>query len=126
METNNNGGGLDKGSLYYKYNPIIQYVIRPTLKLVDAHNHPILGGIAASVSSGLAHYGTLEAVGQVSDYLFGTDFRDPQTKMILTNIPLAVHFFLLVNILSNLGIGVKKYYENKAQKEKNSTLDSII
>jgi hypothetical protein len=51
LEDNLSGGLLGRGSFYWKYNPIIQYAIRPTLKLVDAHNHPIRGGIAAALAT---------------------------------------------------------------------------
>ena len=108
--------------LFNKYNPIIQYAIRPALKLADAHNHPIRGGIAAALSSGIAHYVLFEAIGQASDYLFGTNFRDPQTKMVLTELSFSVHFFVGVNILSNFGIGLSKHFE----KKENFTLDSKL
>jgi hypothetical protein len=104
---------------YNKYNPISQYAIRPALKLADAHNHPIRGGIAAALATGIAHYVLYEAIGQSSDYLFGTNFRDPQTKMVLTELATPIHFFIGVNMLFNFDIGLSKYYKRK----KNSTLD---
>ena len=108
--------------LYNRYNPISQYAIRPALKLADVHNHPIRGGIAAALASGVAHYVLFEAIGQASDYLFGTNIRDPQTKMVLTELATPVHFFVGVNMLCNLGIGLGKYFERK----ENSTLDSKL
>ena len=103
---------IDKiNELYTNYNPISQYVIRPALKLADAHNHPIRGGIAAALASGVAHYVLFEAIGQASDYFFGTHFRDPQTKMVLTELATPVHFFIGVNTLFNLAIGFDKYFK---------------
>jgi hypothetical protein len=111
---------------YNNYNPVSRYAIRPALQFVDAHNHPIRGGIAAAVASGLAHYALLEGIGQASDYFFGTNFRDPQTKMVLTSIPAQVHFFVGVNILSNLGLGMVKHLEKKAEKDAKPTLESRL
>jgi len=108
--------------LYNRYNPISQYVIRPTLKLVNAHNHPLRDGIAAALASGVAHYVLFEAIGQASDYLFGTNFRDPQTKIVLSDIPIPVHFFVGINMFVNLCKGLGKHYE----KKENSSLDSLI
>lgn len=96
------------------YNPVGKYVIRPTLRLVDAHNHPIRGGTAAAVASGLVHYALIEVIGQASDYFLGTNLRDPQTKMILTQMPLLLHFCILGNMFCNLRIGIA-YSENKQQ-----------
>jgi len=103
----------DKNGPYYRYNPFIQYVIRPTLKLADAHNNPIRGGIAAALSSGVAHYGLVELVTQASDHFFGTNLRDPQTKLALTALPWYIHLCFGVNMLSNIvtGIGIQKYYK---------------
>lgn len=114
---------LDKiNEQYDRYNPVSQYVIRPALKLADASNHPIRGGIAATVASGLAHYGLVEAIGQTSDYFFGTDFRDPQTKMVLTEIANPIHLLFGLNMLCNLGIGIDKYLE----KGRTYTLESEL
>ena len=106
----------DKNSPLYKYNPLIQYVIRPTLRLADAHNHPIRGGIAAAIASGIAHYGLVELIAQVSDNFFGTNLRDPETKIALTALPLYVHLCFGVNILSNISVGIRKYLKKKEQK----------
>ena len=69
---------------YYRLNPVIHLIMRPTLKLVDAHNHPLRGGIAAAIASGLFHYSlaflfcwsggvwnTLVAIPLVAHILFG-------------------------------------------------------
>ena len=105
---------IDKiNELYNKYNPISKYAIRPALKLADAHNHPLKGGIAAALASGVAHYVFLEAIFQSSDYIFGTNFRDPQTKMVLTGIPPSAHLCIGTNILCNFGVGLGKYFKRK-------------
>jgi len=103
---------------YHRYNPISQYAIRPALKLADAHNHPIRGGIAAAVASGLAHYGLAEVIGQVSDHFFGTNFRDPETKMLLTNLNPIVHYCFGINMACNLLKGGCLSY---LKKEKNQS-----
>jgi len=107
----------NKNSLYYRYNPLIQYVIRPTLKLTDAHNNPIKGGVASAISSGIAHYGLVEVIAQASDHFLGTELRDPETRLALTALPWPVHLLFGINILSNLGIGIVKHYE-KAEDSK--------
>ncbi len=91
-----------KGTIYYRFNPIIHFVIRPTLKLVDAHNHPIRGGIASSIASLLAHYAA------VLLSLWTTDIVEAPATL-----PIIVHVLLAVNALSNLAIGVIRYMENE-------------
>ncbi|MFH1503389.1 MAG: hypothetical protein ABIE36_01910 [Candidatus Diapherotrites archaeon] len=115
MATEETSFFTDKNSPYYKYNPIIQYAIRPTLRLADAYNHPIRGGIAAAVASGVAHYGLVELVVQASDHFLGTNLRDPQTKMALTALPWYLHLCIGINILSNIGVGIQKYYKRKEE-----------
>jgi len=102
----------DFNTLYNKYNPIAQYVIRPALRLVDAHNNPIKGGVAAAVSSGIAHYGLLEVILQFSDVT-----RDPNTKLLIMNAPWVIHFGIGVNMVSNLVIGIIRYCEKLQTKE---------
>ncbi|HLC77680.1 MAG TPA: hypothetical protein VJH92_00985 [Candidatus Nanoarchaeia archaeon] len=102
-----------KGSLYYKYNPIIQYVIKPTLKLVDAHNHPLRGGFSAALASGVAHYLLLEGISQASDYFLGSKIVNEETKIAITQMPWPVHFCIGVSMLSNLGVGLGKHMEKK-------------
>lgn len=105
----------DKGSLYYQYNPIIQYAIKPALRLADAHNHPIRGGIAAAVASGLAHYGVVELVVQGADIISGAQLVDPNTKLAITNMAWPIHAFIGCNMISNVLIGINKYYKQRKQ-----------
>ena len=107
----------DKNEVYYRYNPIIQYAIKPALKLADAHNHPIRGGIAAAVASGLAHYSVIEIIAQGTDLIFGTNCVDQETKLAITHLSWPIHTLIGVNLLSNVLLGMGKYYK---KQEKNS------
>lgn len=104
--------------VYNKYNPISQYVIRPTLKLVDAHNHPLRGGFAAAVSSGLAHYALIEVASRSFDILWGNNITSTQIKPHILAMPLPVHLFVGINMLDNLRVGFVKYVEKELAKEK--------
>ncbi|OGN01808.1 MAG: hypothetical protein A3I26_03220 [Candidatus Yanofskybacteria bacterium RIFCSPLOWO2_02_FULL_43_10] len=90
-------------SLYLKYNPIIVFVLRPILRLVDAHNHPLLGGVATAIASGLVHYGII------------LPFCWQEAGLIasLAVIPIAIHALFCINILSNLLLGVSRYTSGK-------------
>lgn len=88
---------LGKGSLYYRYNPIIQFVLRPVLKLVNANKYPLLGGLVAGVVSLVAHYAI------ILPFAWDVDLEET-----LLNIPLVVHVLFLINALTNLLIGVVK------------------
>ena len=90
-------------SWYLKYNPIIVFVLRPILRLVDAHNYPIRGGIATAIASGLVHYGIVLPFSWQEHGLIAS----------LAVVPMAVHIFFGINILSNLLIGVGRYLKNE-------------
>lgn len=111
----------DIWSMYNKYNPIIKYAIKPSLKLVGAHKRPIVGGVAAALSSGLSHYLLIEGLFQASDYFLGTNTADPQTKLAFTNLVVPIHICFGWNMLTNLRLGIRKYHRNK-----NLSLDRLI
>ncbi len=90
-------------------NPISEYAIRPALKLSNASEHPIRGGIAAALASGVAHYGLAEIVGQLSDMFFDTNFKDPATKTVFMNIPIYVYALFGANMAINFAEGVRRY-----------------
>ena len=96
---------------YLKYNPIIVFIIRPTLKLVDAHNHPIRGGIAAAFVSALSHYGIVLPFVWENSGLIAS----------LMNISLAVHLVFGITILSNLLIGVWRWLTGEYGDRVNSS-----
>ena len=93
----------DLWDLYLKYNPIIIFVLRPILRLTDAHNHPIRGGIATSIASGLCHYGLILPFFWEKSGLLAS----------LIVIPIAIHIPFGINILSNLLIGIGRYRNGK-------------
>ncbi len=102
-----------KESFYYRYNPVIRWAIKPALKITKAHDHPIRGGTAAGVASVVAHYCLLEVITQATDYFFGTNLRDPETKMALTSLPWYAHLVLTSNFLSNFIVGSVRYKEKE-------------
>lgn len=89
----------DVRGLYLKYNPIIVFVLRPILRLTDAHNHPLRAGVATATASGLVHYGIVLPFYWQGDGLVSS----------LTSIPMVIHTLFGINILSNLIIGVRKH-----------------
>ena len=78
-----------------KYNPVVVFILRPVLKLVDAHNHPIMGGIAACLCSVATHY--------IISILCGID-KLTQTELVV------LHCLIWVVGLSNLLIGASRYF----------------
>ena len=91
------------------YNPIVFLAIRPALRLVDAHNHPIRGGAAAAIASLIAHYALLLVVG----WFFGYDVEG-----VLVTVPIVGHALMFVNALVNLLIGIERYRTRKCNNKK--------
>ena len=87
---------------YYRLNPVIHLIMRPTLKLVDAHNHPLRGGIAAAIASGLVHYSIA-----FSFYWNGG------VGSTLATIPFVLHFLFGVVIGSNFLLGVVRWIKKQ-------------
>lgn len=87
-----------KNTMYYRINPVIHLVIRPTLRLVDAHNHPIRGGLAAGLVAWLAHY----------LLIFPFAWKEDLTTTLGLISPL-VHFLFGIVLLSNVGIGLIRF-----------------
>jgi len=92
--------------VYNRFNPVSQCFIRPALEITNAKNNPIKGGLTAAIASGGGHYVLFEAIGQASDFLFGTNFSDPETKMVLTNINPIIHYYVGINMACNLLTGI--------------------
>lgn len=90
------------------YNPIIRFAIRPALRLVNARDHPIRGGISAAVASGAAHYLLVEGLRYASDFIYSPSTFPTEAHQFLGDIPLPVHILFGVNMAVNLGIGIYK------------------
>lgn len=98
---------------YYDYNPIIQFVIRPTLRWADAYNHPIRAGAYAAVASGIAHYALKEILCQGTDILAGVP--DPERRLHIMSMPYDFHVAIGIAAASNLLIGIVKSTEKKLE-----------
>ena len=85
--------------LYCHINPIIQFVIRPVLRLVDAHNHPLRGGIAASFVSILSHYVLVCILYWTESGLLTT----------ISSLSSKVHWLIAYVGFSNFMIGISRY-----------------
>jgi len=92
--------------------------MKPALKMVNASENPIKGGLSVALASGVVHYGLVEIVGQVSDVVLGTNFADVTSKTVFMNLPVYVHALFIANMGINFGEGVRKYFVRR-QYEKN-------
>ncbi|MFC1623362.1 hypothetical protein ACFL16_03085 [Patescibacteria group bacterium] len=88
--------------LYYEYNPIVVFFIRPALRIADAHNYPIRGGFAAALSSLVAHY-------LIIFYMW----RGETLMESYLNIPSRVHICVFVAVAVNVVIGFVRYFSGE-------------
>ena len=102
--------------VYNKYNPISRWAIRPALRLVNAHMHPIRGGVAAAIASGLAHYGLV--------LLLYWCWHGDGVVAALARLPLPGHICFGINMLTNFIFGVGRYMGGKyGDRKSESTRD---
>lgn len=85
--------------LYYRLNPIIHLAIRPSLRAVNAHDHPIRGGIVATLASWVAHYIFFILISRA--------------LVIAAEFTPVVHILIGITALTNLLIGLNRYFSNK-------------
>jgi len=109
-------------SWLYRYNPVIQLVIRPALKLVDAHNHPIRGGIVAAVGYFVTHSLYLAACGLIC--LINLDGAPAWLVLLVQLIFLVGFVSVVVASIGNFSIGLKRfrsgqYGDRKSKHESN-------
>lgn len=90
------------------YNPVSQFVIKPSLRLVNAHEHKIRGGLAAALSFGIVHYALLDLSCRAFNYLNLTDMRTT-----VWDLPDYKHYLIGSGMLLNFSLGVLKNYQQK-------------
>ena len=83
---------------WIEYNPVVLLVMRPVLRMLGTDKHPLRGGVAAAIASGVAHYA-------IALFILWQD------SLILSfiNIPIIIYVLWGIVILSNLLIGVYRY-----------------
>lgn len=89
METQGKYGTFLEQFSYWcnKYNPITQLFIRPALKIVDAHNHKLRGGVAAAAGSAVGHYVGVVCIYESENlYNFVTNTSAPIDSVDLVNL----------------------------------------